>query len=106
MRSLRLSRPALVWTLALGQIVALAQCVLIIGWWGVWSAPEIAVPGVMAFAAVGALIASQRGNQLGWLLLLAPLPITINVLTIEYADLAVLHHLSLPFVSVALWVVN
>lgn len=101
------SRPALAWALALGQILMLAQAVAFFGWSGVWSAPEIAVPGVMAFAAVGALIASQRvRNRLGWLLLLVPLPVTLNVMTIEYADVSVLHHVSLPFVTFALWVVN
>lgn len=105
-RALR-SRPALAWLIALAQIFVLVQSVVFFGWSGVWSAPMISIPGVMAFAAVGALIASQRiRNHLGWFLLLMPVPVTVNVLVIEYADISVLHHVSLPFVAFALWVVN
>lgn len=107
MRSVHVSRPALAWMLALAQILAYAQAVVFLGWSGIWSPSEIAVPGMMAFAAVGALIASQRvRNRLGWLLLLAPLPVALNVLIDEYALISTLHGLSWPFVSVALWVIN
>ncbi|HET9782821.1 MAG TPA: hypothetical protein VFR33_13700, partial [Candidatus Dormibacteraeota bacterium] len=107
MRTLHVSRSALAWTLAVAQILAYAQAVVFFGWSGIWSASEIAVPGMMAFVAVGALIASQRvHNRLGWLLLLAPLPVTINVLIDEYAMLSVLHGVSLPFVGPAQWIVN
>lgn len=107
MRTLRVSRPALVWILAVFQIVAYAQAVAFFAWSGIWSASEIAVPGMMAFAAVGALIASRRvHNHLGWLLLLAPLPVTLNVMIDEYAVLSVERGLSLPLAGIALWVVN
>jgi hypothetical protein len=107
-REIRLfSRPRVAWALALVQVIVLAQSVVFWAWSDVWSGPMIAIPGVMAFAAVGALIASQRTrNRLGWLLLMVPVPVILNVLILEYADLSVLHHVSLPFVGFAQWVVN
>lgn len=102
-----ISRPALAWTLAAFQIFVMVQSVVVFAWLGVWSAPMIAIPGIIAFAAVGALIASQRTkNELGWLLLLAPVAVTLNVIVIEYGDVSQLRHLSLPFERFALWVVN
>lgn len=107
MRSLHVSRPALAWMLGVAQILAYVQAVIFFGWSGIWSSSEIAVPGMMAFAAIGALIAARQvRNHLGWLLLLAPVPVTLNVLIDEYAVASVQHGLSLPLVNVALWVVN
>lgn len=107
MKTRLVSRPALAWTLALVEIAVLAQSVVFFGWSGVWTSPEIAIPGIMAFAAVGALIASRRThNRLGWLLLLIPVPVTLNVLFIEYGDAYLLHQVPLPFAGVALWIAN
>src|SRR5512135_2229282 len=85
----RLSYRAVAWTVAIGQVVLLAQASALWAWSGQVFAAEFAIPSSAALALVGALVASKRpDNHLGWFLLLLPVPGLIAFLGTEYFEVA------------------
>jgi hypothetical protein len=101
------SRRAIAWTIAVVEVVILVEAGIALMWLGDWFGAELAIPGSIAFALVGALIASQPLNfRLGWFLLLTPAPAVIGFLSSEYVDLIRIQHVALPFESAVWWFGN
>ena len=102
-----ISRASVAWTIAIAEALLLAQAGGYWLWSNRWFTAEFAIPGSIAFALVGALIASrQPANRFGWLLLLMPLPGLIAFLCNEYSELVIFQHLSLPAEPYVAWVGN
>lgn len=100
-----LSRRAIAWSLAIVQVLVLAQLVALSAWTNTWFAAEFAIPGSVAFVLVGALVASQRnGNRLGWFLLLMPVPGLMAFAATEYDALSRQFNEALPAGAVVAWV--
>lgn len=95
------------WAIALTEVALLSQAT---AFWlssNRWFASEFAIPGSMALALVGALIASRLpSNRFGWLLLFMPVPGLIAFLCTEYTDLIDFSHWPLPLEPVVMWVSN
>ena len=101
------SQRAIAWTIGIAEVVLLAQAAIVLTWSGDWFGAELAIPGSIAFALVGALIASQPANfRLGWFLLLTPAPAIIGFLSSEYSDVIRIQHVALPFESWVTWFGN
>ena len=79
-------RPALAWAL-LGLTVVLVAASLVIAFTGgeAWNQKLATSPVVIAFAAVGALVAARTGNRLGWLFLLTAAAGAASVVVETYA---------------------
>jgi hypothetical protein len=87
--------------------VILVEAAVVLAWLGDWFGAELAIPGSIAFALVGALIASQPANfRLGWFLLLTPAPAIVGFFSTEYVDLIRIQHAALPFESAVWWFGN
>ena len=98
------SRRRIAWAIAVAEVVILIQGFIALMWLGDWFAAELAIPGLIAFALVGALIASQPVNfRLGWFLLLTPAPAIVGFLSSEYVDLIRIEHVALPFEAAVWW---
>lgn len=103
----RLSHRAVAWTVAIGQVLLLAQASAFWAWSGQVFAAEFAIPSSAALALVGALVASKRpDNHLGWFLLLLPVPGLIAFLGTEYFEVAQIYHVGLPAASAVNWMSN
>ena len=101
------SRPTIAWTIAFAQVLLLAQATAFWITSNIWFAAEFAIPGSIAMALVGALIASKRpSNRFGWLLLLMPVPGLAAFLCSEYTDLVFVAHAPLPAEPLVTWISN
>ena len=101
----RISRSLVIWTIAIVEVVLLAQAVAVFAWSGRWFPSEFAIPGSAAVALVGALIASrQPGNRFGWYMLMMPVPGMIAFLCSEYSAVIELSNLQLPGLRFVTWV--
>jgi hypothetical protein len=63
-----------------------------------------AVTGMLAFAGVGALIASRTGNPIGWIFLAIAALFSATFVAQSYTDYAVPH--GAPLASIARWLAN
>ena len=99
-----LTRRVFAWTIAIAQVLLLAQAIAFWSWSDRWFVAEFAIPGSAAFALVGALVASQKvANRVGWFLMLLPAPGLIAFLATEYVDMAAVFRVSLPGESFVNW---
>ena len=79
-------RRRLAWTL-LGLTVLLLAASVVLGFTGgeAWNQKFATIPVMIAFAAVGALVAARTGNRLGWLFLAAGTAGAVSVAVEAYA---------------------
>jgi len=95
-----LTRRVIVWSIGIAQVILFIECGVFYLWSGDWFAAELAIAGLIAFALVGALIASQQVNfRFGWFLLLTPVPALVSFMASQYGDLIQSHRVDLLFKS-------
>ncbi len=101
------TRRVIVWSIAIAQVILFIECGVFYVWSGDRFAAELAIAGLISFALVGALIASQQANfRFGWFVLLTPVPALVSFLATQYVDLIEVHRVALPFESSVWWLGN
>ncbi len=102
-------RSVAAWTIAAVSIALMAASFAIkLAFGTVFGAEDTAIilPGLMggvAFAVVGALIASRTGNAVGWVFLFIAASLAISLPAQNWTEAAVEEGRALPFVGVANW---